>query len=51
MLMLRAARLGWIGLLGAMPRPMLARLDAWARAHAQKRAQRRLQRLLSAQQR
>ena len=49
MLMLRAARLGWRSLLAAMPGPMIARLDAWARRHAQKRAQRRLQRLLAAQ--
>ncbi len=49
MLMLRAARLGWSGLLAAMPGPMIARLDAWARRHAQERAQRRLQRLLATQ--
>ena len=49
MLMLRAARLGWSGLLAAMPGPMIARLDGWARRHAQKRAQRRLERLLATQ--
>lgn len=40
-------RRGWEGLLAAMPRPLLMRLDAWAQRQAQARADRR-RRLLRA---
>ena len=45
MLLLRAARLMWRGLLAALPAPVLARLDGWAQAQAQRKARRRRQRL------
>ena len=49
MLVLRAIRLAWAGLLAVMPGPVVARLDAWASGRARKRARRRLQRLLATQ--
>lgn len=45
MLLLRAVRLVWRGLLAALPAPVLARLDGWARRQARRKAQRRRQRL------
>lgn len=45
MLLLRAARIGWLGLLAVLPAPVLARLDGWARREAQRRAERRRRRL------
>lgn len=35
-------RRAWEGLLAAMPRALLARLDAWARDAAEKRVERRM---------
>ena len=48
MLLLGAIRRGWQGLLAALPAPVLARLDAWARREAQRKAERRRQRLAAA---
>lgn len=43
------ARRGWEGLLAAMPRTLLRRLDAWAQRRAQARADRRRRLLRAAQ--
>ena len=48
MLLLLAARRTWQGLLGALPAPLLARLDGWARRQAQHRAERRRQKIAAA---
>jgi hypothetical protein len=42
MLLVAAARKSWAAVLAAMPAPLLARLDGWARESARKRAERRL---------
>jgi hypothetical protein len=49
MLLLRAARFGWRGLLALMPAFILSRLDGWARREALRRAERRRRRLAGAQ--
>ena len=41
MWLMHAIAAAWRGLLGATPRPLLRRLDDWARRHAQQRAERR----------
>jgi hypothetical protein len=48
MLLLRATRWGWRGLLAAMPAPVLAWLDGWAQRQAHRKAQRRRKRLAAA---
>jgi len=48
MLLLLATRRSWHWLLGALPAPVLARLDGWARRQAQRRAERRRQRFAAA---
>jgi hypothetical protein len=47
-MLLLAARRSWQWMLGAVPRPVLARLDRWARRQAQRRAERRRQRFAAA---
>ena len=42
MLLVAVARKCWAAVLGAMPAPLLARLDRWARESARKRAERRM---------
>jgi hypothetical protein len=42
MLLVANIRKGWEALLAGMPRPLLARLDAWARDAAEKRVERRM---------
>lgn len=49
MLLLRAVRRGWQGVLAVLPAAVLARLDGWARRDAQRRAERRRRRLATAQ--
>lgn len=49
MQVLLIARRGWEGLLAAMPRQLLRRLDAWAQHQAQARANRRRRLLRAAQ--
>jgi hypothetical protein len=40
------ARRAWVAVLDVMPRAVLQRLDAWARRHAQQRAERRRRQLM-----
>ncbi|WP_332814285.1 hypothetical protein [Ramlibacter sp.] len=47
-MLLVAARRAWLWTLASTPRPLLDRLDAWARRSAQRRAERRRRLLLAA---
>ncbi len=49
MLLAGWARRGWLALLAAAPQPVIARLDAWSREQAQRRAERRRLRALHRQ--
>jgi len=46
MLLLSVLRAAWRATLAVIPKPVLARLDAWAQGQAARRAEQRRQRLL-----
>lgn len=50
-MLLAISRSAWLRLLGLLPRPLLARLDGWARSQAERRAERRRRALQAARSR